>query len=319
MPRPPRLHVPGAIYHVTMRGNHRRRIFFREADFRLLESLLAEVVVDHGLAVHAYCWMPNHFHLAVQVSQQPLARPMQRLASRFARRVQARIEATGHPFERRGPPVLLDPEGRLVGPGADLFERRYHAVIVDSERYLLGLVRYIHLNPVRARIVDRPEDYPWSSHTAYLAEAGPAWLVTAAVKGRLGCDEASAQHAYRTLMETEATSAELEYLRRRPARESDGAAAGGIQGAHASMDLAMLGELIHEECRRAGIAPQTLLSPARGRRQSLVRARIAWRAVRIGAVSTLAELTPHLGRSSSALSECLRVARARYPDQFRHV
>lgn len=296
MPRPPRLHVPGAIYHVTMRGNHRRRIFFREADFRLLESLLAEVVVDHGLAVHAYCWMPNHFHLAVQVSQQPLARPMQRLASRFARRVQARIETTGH-----------------------LFERRYHAVIVDSERYLLGLVRYIHLNPVRARIVDRPEDYPWSSHTAYLAEAGPAWLVTAAVKGRLGCDEASAQHAYRTLMETEATSAELEYLRRRPARESDGAAAGGIQGAHASMDLAMLGELIHEECRRAGIAPQTLLSPARGRRQSLVRARIAWRAVRIGAVSTLAELTPHLGRSSSALSECLRVARARYPDQFRHV
>ena len=294
MPRPPRVHVPGAIYHVTMRGNHRRRIFFREADFRLLESLLAEIVVDHGLAVHAYCWMPNHFHLAVQVSQQPLARPMQRLASRFARRIQARFDTTGH-----------------------LFERRYHAVIVDSERYLLALVRYIHLNPVRAAIVARPEEYPWSSHTAYLAGSGPEWLITAAVRGRLGQDEASAQRAYRTLMEAEATSAELEYLRRRPERQSDESAAVGIQGTHASMDVAMIGRFIHEECQRAGIAPQTLLSPAPGRRQALVRARIAWQALRAGAVATLSELAPHLGRSATSLSEGLRVARLRHPDLFR--
>ena len=154
MARPLRLHVAGGFYHVTLRGNHRRPIFFTDADRDLLEEVLAEAL-DRGAArVHAYCWMSNHLHMLVQVADVPLSRLMLRVASRYARTVQIALATTGH-----------------------LFERRYPALLVDADSYLLTLLRYIHLNPVRAGLVGDAQLYRWSSAQAHADGADPWGLI----------------------------------------------------------------------------------------------------------------------------------------------
>lgn len=294
MPRPPRVHVPGAIYHVTLRGNHRRRIFELPSDYRRMESLLEEVVDDHDLKVHAYCWMPNHIHLALQVAEQPLGRPMQRLASRYARHFQARLGTTGH-----------------------LFERRYHPVLIDSDSYLFALIRYIHLNPVRAALVARPEDFDWSSHAAYVDGSCPRWLTTSEVMSRLSADANAARMVYDRLMREEPPADELEYLRGNRARDEAPADAGARSTVAPKPDPAALERIIVEECRLFGIAPESLTSPARGRPQALARARITWRALRMGAARSVTEIARRLGRSPSTLSEGLSKARRLQPELFR--
>src|SRR3954447_17104786 len=140
MPRALRLHVPGAMYHVTLRGNHRQNIFFSPADRQLMSDLFAEVIERFGARVYAYCYMTNHIHALIQVSETPLGRIMLRVAGRYARQTQAKLHTTGH-----------------------LFEKRYYPVLIDADEYLLELLRYVHLNPVRARMVDAADEYPWSS------------------------------------------------------------------------------------------------------------------------------------------------------------
>ena len=153
--RRPRLHVPGACYHVTLRGNHRQDIFFSDADRCLLGHYIEAACEPTGVRIHAYCWMSNHIHLLIQVTDVPLGSFMQRISSRYARAVQARVPTTGH-----------------------LFQNRYHALLVDVDRYFLALLRYIHLNPVRSGLAENPADYRWSSHRAYLGRATVGWLVT---------------------------------------------------------------------------------------------------------------------------------------------
>src|SRR6187551_3554571 len=124
MPRKPRLHVDGGFYHVILRANHRQTIFFTSADRTLFAELVAENIERFGMRVHAFCWMSNHVHLLMQVGSLPLAKAMMRIAGRFARHMQRSLRTTGH-----------------------FFERRYRAILVDADEYLLELVRYIHLNP----------------------------------------------------------------------------------------------------------------------------------------------------------------------------
>lgn len=155
MPRRPRLHISGACYHVTLRGNHRANIFFRPADRRILDGYVADAIEHTAVRIHAYCWMTNHVHLLIQVADIPLGAFMQRISSRYARAVQKRIPTTGH-----------------------LFENRYDALVVDVDRYFLELLRYIHLNPVRAGIVPTPERYRWSSHRVYLGIRESSWVNT---------------------------------------------------------------------------------------------------------------------------------------------
>ena len=155
MPRSPRIHAPGALYHVTLRGNHRQDIFFTPDDRRLLTCIVREILVDCDAQLHAYCYMTNHVHALLQVSDTPLSRIMLLVAGRYARAVQSRLDTTGH-----------------------LFEKRYHALLVDADEYLLTLLRYIHLNPVRANLAASPDDYPWSSHHVYLGNRSEPWVTT---------------------------------------------------------------------------------------------------------------------------------------------
>ncbi|MFQ5458979.1 MAG: transposase [Myxococcota bacterium] len=158
MARKPRVHAPGALYHVMLRGNAGADLFFSDRDRLRFESIIADGVPRFEHRLLAYCWMTNHLHLAIQVGVIPLAKIIQNLAFRYARWSNWKQGRLGH-----------------------VFQGRYKALLVDRDRYLLALVRYIHQNPVKAGLVARPEDYRWSSHRAYLGLERVPWLSTAPV------------------------------------------------------------------------------------------------------------------------------------------
>jgi REP-associated tyrosine transposase len=156
MGRPRRVHYEGAFYHAIIRGNNRRPIFERSQDLTRFEDLVADGVARFGHRIHAYCWMNNHAHLAVEVVQVPLSKIVHNLTSRYSSWFNHRYSRSGH-----------------------LFERRYRAGLIESEASLCRLVRYIHLNPVRAGLTEKPQQYRWSSYLAYLnPKAARPWLDT---------------------------------------------------------------------------------------------------------------------------------------------
>ncbi len=155
MPRLPRLYVPGGFYHVILRGNHRENIFSCADDRLALNGFVAEAIEKYRARIHAFCWMTNHLHAFIQISQEPLGKVVQRIAMRYSRYRHKTLRTTGH-----------------------LFERRHRAFLVDADTYFLSLLRYLHFNPVDARIVASPDEYPWSSHRAYRGLETVPWLTT---------------------------------------------------------------------------------------------------------------------------------------------
>ena len=145
MARKPRVEVEGGLYHITARGNNRRRIFDDDEDYRKLLKLLTETKTKLPFYLYAYCFMPNHVHLLVERRQDAICRVMHRLLTGYSRYYNRRYRRVGH-----------------------LFQKRYKAILCQTDQYLAELVRYIHLNPVRARMVSNPASYPYSSHRVYL-------------------------------------------------------------------------------------------------------------------------------------------------------
>ena len=177
MARKPRVHVTGGTYHVMLRGNGGQDIFFEREDRGELFQLLAEGTARFDYRVHAYCLMSNHLHLALEVGRIPLSRGMQNLAFRYTRWINRRERRMGH-----------------------LFQGRYKALLVDRDAYLLELVRYIHLNPVRAGLISDPLDYPWSGHRAYLGQEEVAWLSTDWVLSQFDERRGIARRRYRAFV-----------------------------------------------------------------------------------------------------------------------
>ena len=153
MARKPRIYFPGAVYHVMVRGNDKQNIFFNEFDRQQFCSLLQENVERHHCKIHAFCLMNNHVHLAIQVSDICLSRIMQNICYRYAKWINIRYHRIGH-----------------------LFQGRFKAILVDADAYLKTLIRYIHLNPVRAQLVKDPCEFWWSSHQDYLAQPIHSWV-----------------------------------------------------------------------------------------------------------------------------------------------
>ena len=145
MPRHPRVHAAGLLYHVMARGNNGQKIFLKQSDYEAFLEALMVVRKRYPFYLYAYVLMSNHFHLLLEVNDAPTARIMQSLLTGYVRRFNAIHRQRGH-----------------------LFQGRYKAIICDRESYLLELVRYIHLNAVRAKLVKRPGDWPWSGHGEYL-------------------------------------------------------------------------------------------------------------------------------------------------------
>jgi REP element-mobilizing transposase RayT len=158
MARKPRVHYPGAYYHVMLRGNGGMQIFHDQDDHQKLLDLLQETIIRFEYRIHAFCLMTNHVHFAIQVSNISLSKIIQNISFRYTCYFNKKTKRIGH-----------------------LFQGRYKALIVDADSYLLQLIRYIHLNPLRANMVVNILDYPWSSHLAYLGQSNIHWLTTQSV------------------------------------------------------------------------------------------------------------------------------------------
>ncbi len=145
MARPPRIEFPGAFYHIIVRGNQRQNIFIDDKDRRKYLSRVQSYKTKLKFILYSYVLMSNHIHLLIETPDVPISRIMQVLNFTYTQYFNRKYGKTGH-----------------------LFQGRYKALLCDRDEYLVALVRYIHLNPVRAGLVKMPDEYPWSSHSEYL-------------------------------------------------------------------------------------------------------------------------------------------------------
>jgi len=141
MARPLRIEFPGALYHLTSRGNARQTIFFDEEDFTDFLTVLGQVAKRYHFLLHSYCLMHNHYHLLIETPEGNLARGMRQLNGTYTQHANQRHQRVGH-----------------------ILQGRYRSILIDKENYLLELSRYIALNPVRANLVEDPKDWPWSAY-----------------------------------------------------------------------------------------------------------------------------------------------------------
>ncbi len=163
MARRPRVFAPGLLYHIIVRGNQRQKTFRSDNDYKAYLDRLEKYHVRFRVRVYAYCLMPNHAHLLLETGSTPLAKFMQGLQQSYTQYFNRRHRKVGH-----------------------LFQGRYKAIICDKDKYLLALVRYIHLNPVRAGLTKRPERYPHSGHRSYLINGTPKIIEAGPILSLLG-------------------------------------------------------------------------------------------------------------------------------------
>jgi putative transposase len=163
MSRPLRLKFPGALYHVTSRGDRREPIFDDDVDRSMFLAVLEQGVERFNVAVFAYCLMGNHFHLVLETREANLSRLMRHLNGVYTQRYNRRHDKIGH-----------------------LFQGRFKAILIDADNYFLEVCRYVDLNPVRAALVKRPGDWRWSSYRAHTGRvASPIWLESALLHRQL--------------------------------------------------------------------------------------------------------------------------------------
>ncbi len=151
--RQPRIHVPNSIHHVMVRGNNRQRIFYGADCFNYFLDMVSQSTEKFDHKILAYCLMSNHAHLLIHIHDSSLSSVMQKINYRYARWFNHKQKCIGH-----------------------LFQGRYRSLDVDNEEYLVNLCRYIHFNPVAAKIVNELNDYVWSSHHYYVKNNFPVWM-----------------------------------------------------------------------------------------------------------------------------------------------
>ena len=191
MPRRARMYLAGLPYHVIQRGNNREACFIEPENYLFYLELWKKLSTRYGVSVHAYVLMTNHVHfLATPDNETAISNTMKVAGSRYAQYINKKYRRTG-----------------------TLWEGRHRASLVQSERYLLTCMRYIELNPVRAQMVARPEEYRWSSYGVN------AWSDHSRLRPhedylRLGSSSAARGHAYRELFKTGLSEEDLHLLRK---------------------------------------------------------------------------------------------------------
>lgn len=263
MPRGPRIDAPGAVHHVMIRGIERRRIFHDTEDYEDFLARLDRLVPELGFLIFTWVLMPNHAHFALQTGPVPLPRLMARLGTGYAVRFNNRHQRVGH-----------------------LVQNRYRSRLVEDDRDLLGLIRYIHGNPLRAGLVPSAEalgGFPWCGYAALTGErpARPFEAPTATLR-LLAEEPAEARRHLRHWMQQPADSTDLAT----PA----------------------LAELIQAVCTAHGLPPEALGGGQRGRPVLEARSELARRATQdldfpIRAVARA------LGVSDSTMSRALKRSR----------
>jgi REP element-mobilizing transposase RayT len=167
MPRRDLTFQPGQYYHLYNRGNDRRLIFFEQENYLYFLRLVRRHLLEQTLDVLAYCLMPNHYHLLVQCKTHEVSGAMMRLSVAYTKAMNRRYNRVG-----------------------SLFQGQFQAIAVDSDEYLSHLTRYIHLNPVKARLAARPEDWEFSSYREYAGLRSGTLPKLEVVRRQLGSEAA---------------------------------------------------------------------------------------------------------------------------------
>jgi putative transposase len=188
MARPLRIEFEGALYHITGRGNARQKVFADEKDCAKFVQLLVESLGRYDVALHAYVLMGNHYHLIAETHRANLGRWMHWLTTAYTVYFNRRHRRVGH-----------------------LFQGRYKSIVMEAEGYLLSLSRYVHLNPVRGRVIGRGDpaerrkrlrDWPWSSYRGYGGLTKPdSWVNDERVLGEMGGPQRERRLRYRRFVE----------------------------------------------------------------------------------------------------------------------
>ena len=318
MPRRARLDIAGALHHIMVRGGNRSPIFLDDEDRARFLKRLGEKVTEGKCDVYAWVLMANHVHLLFKTGEQGISTVMRRVLTWYAQYFNRRHHRTGH-----------------------LFENRYKSILCEEKTYLLSLVRYIHLNPVRGKITATLDDldrYPWSGHSALMGRAKHPWMSTDFILSQFGSKKSAARRAYHTFMaegmglgkQPELTGGGL--IRSKGGWSQVLAARGRYEKEES--DERILGDgdfvtrvlkeaeektrrqlrirksggniekIIEEECRRGGVAIKEIKAGSRRRKVSAVRARIAKYGIEELGLS-LAEVARKLGVNTSSVARAV--------------
>ncbi len=179
MARPLRIEYPGAVYHLTSRGNRKEPIFLNDEDRQGFVEILEKTIRKYNWLCHAYCLMNNHYHLLVETPDPNLSLGMRQVNGVYTQRFNRVHQKSGH-----------------------LFQGRFASVLVEKDSHLLELCRYLVLNPIRAGIVDYPQDWKWSSYgaTACARIAKPDFLTIDWILTHFGQDKKTARSKYRAFV-----------------------------------------------------------------------------------------------------------------------
>lgn len=166
MPRKARIDAPGALHRIICRGIERKRIFRNDADRDSFLERLGNILLDTSTSCFAWALIPNHFHLLLRMGSAPIATVMSRLLTGYA-------VTFNHRYRRHG----------------QLFQNRYKSILCEEDTYLLELVRYIHLNPLRAKLVadvDALDKYPYCGHSILIGTRKNEWQEVDYILARFG-------------------------------------------------------------------------------------------------------------------------------------
>jgi len=277
-----------------LRGNHREPLFGSITDRQVLNDIVIDVLGRFDMRIHAFCWMSNHLHALLQISNCPLGSVMQRIAVRYAKYRHKALNTTGH-----------------------LFERRYKARWVHADPYFLTLLRYIHLNPVQACMVTDPAQYLWSSHRAYLGTQILPWVTTDFGLSLFSTDPEKARHLYARFISEPNAENDVSTASQTVSGDqqilSDRKQAEEISmtpcGSRTRLTLEQLGELI---CQKHHIGLERLRSLSRARELTPIRVEFITHAIELCG-TTLCEIACFLHRDPSALTKLLARNKALMP------
>lgn len=288
MARKPRLHFPGAVYHVTLHGNGNQPVFLDATDHTRFLLLIQEGIEKFGHKVYAYCLLPNTLQLVIEVAEVPLSRIMQQLGFRYTRWFNDWHSQAGH-----------------------LFQGRYKAILINPENYLLDLVREVHLAPVRSGLASAPMSYPWSSHLAYCGREKVLWLSTERTYLQIedsGVRALMKFHAYVNEGSAEASKADF-------SRGSvyDPRILGDEEFVRGVMKLSRQKyqpkvnpeNVLRIVLERYKLTEVDLAAPGKNRYHSEARAYLAWLYLETGC-ATMTALGERFGRDVSSLSSAVR-------------
>jgi REP element-mobilizing transposase RayT len=186
MARPLRIEYEGAHYHITARGNDKSLVFREDGDCLKFVDILSNLPLRFSLVIHGYILMGNHYHLLVETPKANLAKAMHYLNTSYSGYFNSKYNRSGH-----------------------LFQGRYKGLLIEKERYLLAVSRYIHLNPVRSGRSKKAEDYPWSSYPQYVGKTKKVkWLNSDWILNQFSKNRVGARRRYRGFVEEGIISSE---------------------------------------------------------------------------------------------------------------